>query len=575
MQFTRHMHSKCCAALLLAGVMLAVPGKVIGTPGPYDEATVDQDTVALWHFDERDDDGFTSFTSAVGSYTLSHFGTGTADFDTDNRGPMFGRAVTGFTNKDGLSATITDSTTQTFEAWVMWDDDNNLPTNYTNDQTLMCRKTSSTPWGIIVAFENVSSGNAELKVYIYDSSSTEKTVSLSLADDDMVEGMWYHVAVTVEVADFDSDTNADDTKVQIYWNDQNNIDTTPTATEDTFDDFTYRADASSFRIGKRYNQGQDQMVGLIDEVRYSDVARTEFDTFFEGDMDYFRGTNAFRVFEAFKGHAHAVTGVPTDLADRGVIHMNSFGDHTKWWPVGTTDLEFGAVFPDEARSRFQADKQFDDNGSVLMAIDIENDSAATDPLIMFYQQVTGTPEAVDFRDAIRKLASIADWVHSEEPHMRIGFYNMLPERQFHVINNATNKALWQTRNDIFKELATHVDVVFPNLYTVSANDVSTQQGREDWIEYAETNIAEARKYGKPIYIYLRPRYVTPGTLQGQTIPAEAWREQLEFCYRNADGVIIWEDFYDVTDEWDGDDSDLDNWWGQTVDFMKDKGLWIP
>ena len=100
---------------------------------------------------------------------------------------------------------------------------------------------------------------------------------------------------------------------------------------------------------------------------------------------------------------------------------------------------------------------------------------------------------------------------------------------YHQINDQS----WKDRNKFFASLANHVDVVFPSLYTFY-ND---QAG---WEQYATANIAEARKYNKPVYAFIWPQYHgSNATIGGQHIAGDYWRKQLETVYQYADGVVIW------------------------------------
>jgi hypothetical protein len=82
----------------------------------------------------------------------------------------------------------------------------------------------------------------------------------------------------------------------------------------------------------------------------------------------------------------------------------------------------------------------------------------------------------------------------------------------------------------------------------------------DWTLYAEEHIKEARKYKKPVYVYLSPTY---RGLEGEFIEPEFWRQQLEFVRHFADGVVI----FDKSGE-----SPMTRhsrpWWRETVEFME-------
>lgn len=137
--------------------------------------------------------------------------------------------------------------------------------------------------------------------------------------------------------------------------------------------------------------------------------------------------------------------------------------------------------------------------------------------------------------SIDKYVQLATWIKSERPELKLGFYGIPPVREYWAAQSTTSpeSQRWRTTNDKLRLLADKVDVVFPSLYTFYPN-------REGWTVYAEANLAEARKYGKPVYVFLMPVYhPSHRRLQGQPIPAEFWRQQLETVARRADGLVIW------------------------------------
>jgi len=170
-----------------------------------------------------------------------------------------------------------------------------------------------------------------------------------------------------------------------------------------------------------------------------------------------------------------------------------------------------------------------------------------------------TDTKLDKAESIIKLSEIAYWFKTERPSIRIGYYVVLPERQYWKRDRE-----WRQRNAYFKPLANYVDFVSPSLYTFYED----QQG---WVEYAIANIKEAKKYGKPVYPFIWPQYHNSSALAGQLIPGDYWRVQLETIYEYADGVVIWGGWQV---DWDSSISETDptNWWFQTLDFIQKKGL---
>lgn len=149
------------------------------------------------------------------------------------------------------------------------------------------------------------------------------------------------------------------------------------------------------------------------------------------------------------------------------------------------------------------------------------------------------------RASIEKYLIVARIFKKEAPSVRIGFYSVLPVRD-HVRANGKKESTgfrqWQAENDTLKPLAEIVDYIFPSLYTLSASP-------QYWRVFAEANIAEARRYGKPVYPFLWPEYHPGiGKLSGQYIPKDFWELELEMCYRNADGLVVWGGWKELWEE---------------------------
>ncbi len=172
--------------------------------------------------------------------------------------------------------------------------------------------------------------------------------------------------------------------------------------------------------------------------------------------------------------------------------------------------------------------------------------------------------------AIRELASIADWAHEANPKLIIGYFGILPQREYWSFIQPTkmheNLDKLQQRNKKFRALAEHVDVLFPSLYTFYDKP-------EEWKIYAKGMFEEARQYNKPTYAFIWPIYHSSNaTLGDQFIAGAFWRLQLETIYKlGFDGVVIWGG---DKKQWNVSalDTDPSNWWYQTLSFMHSKGL---
>lgn len=180
---------------------------------------------------------------------------------------------------------------------------------------------------------------------------------------------------------------------------------------------------------------------------------------------------------------------------------------------------------------------------------------------------------------IRKLSKIVDWMHQENPRLKIGYYGIFPARRYRVVY-FYKKALasrgtpewdswkdqfeelkknyqdWQDDNERAKKLARHVDIIFPSFYTGSDDT-------EIWQIFAITALNEAKQYYKPVYPFLWPQYHTSNKVLGLSfLSGKFWKLELETCHENADGVVIWSS---NKPNWNPDAS----WWLETEKFMSD------
>lgn len=251
-------------------------------------------------------------------------------------------------------------------------------------------------------------------------------------------------------------------------------------------------------------------------------------------------------FEVY--HSFGFSGMPTkQLKDLNVEEVRLYG-HAHLWD-GKNDPK--KPEPNLSQVKWRA-KQSQRTGDSLVTLDIEmwktspSDSALTDETLQRFEQV-------------------ADQFNQYAPDVRYGFYGEFPKRNYwdpvrfrKGLDNEYDK--WQQMNRLFQPLVDKVDVVMPSLYTF-------YDDRAGWQIYAEENLAEAKKYGKPIFVYLWPQYASSDLENSEFIDYEFWMQQLETVYEHADGVIIWSP-KGVGHTWDQDAP----WWQATVEFIRQKKL---
>ncbi len=158
-------------------------------------------------------------------------------------------------------------------------------------------------------------------------------------------------------------------------------------------------------------------------------------------------------------------------------------------------------------------------------------------------------------DNLRKYQQVADWFHAAEPGVRLGYYAVVPPRAYNALAQHYQPGIqqWKARCAAMQPLASHVDVVFPSLYTLSDDP-------EAWRHFAKTTLQEARQYHKQVYAFLWPSFHEASKRAGEPIPGKFWRLQLDTCRKYADGVVIWGGYQK---EWNKNAE----WWQETREFL--------
>lgn len=199
---------------------------------------------------------------------------------------------------------------------------------------------------------------------------------------------------------------------------------------------------------------------------------------------------------------------------------------------------------------------------------VRNVARRSDPRIPVCLNIEHWPVDRDVKttnESVRKLVQMIRWMKDTKPALKIGFYRLAPVRKYsQALQGPASDSYqkWQAQCVRMKELARHVDIIFPSLYTFYPD----QQG---WETYAKENINMARMYGKPVVPYLWYRYHVhakdPQDLKrkiaGKYIGNEYWMRQLKFCHKHADSVVIFDNSKSV---W----QDNMRWWRVTTHIFK-------
>lgn len=162
-------------------------------------------------------------------------------------------------------------------------------------------------------------------------------------------------------------------------------------------------------------------------------------------------------------------------------------------------------------------------------------------------------------DTVRKLSAVLYWTKQQRPDIEIGIFAMTVEKLFAPLKVSPQEYI--DRNKRFAALAIYADVIYLDMYTWWNNR------HDKWTEALNSSAAQARKLDRKVIVFMWPHYQR----SGQLMPGDEWRDQLDEAYELTDGIVIWDK---KTCDWNvcADDTDQDNWWYQTLDFMDDNNL---
>ena len=161
----------------------------------------------------------------------------------------------------------------------------------------------------------------------------------------------------------------------------------------------------------------------------------------------------------------------------------------------------------------------DPKGSDLVCLDVEHWNINQDE-----------PESLA---ELAKLYMLLSEVKQQRPDLEFGYYGQIPIRNYWApVLGGQRKQTWHDRNAAALPLWDLADVYFPSLYTFYPD-------QEGWRVYAKANIELVKGRGKKIYPFLWPQYHGSAANRFQYIGDDYFRLELETCFEEADGFVIW------------------------------------
>lgn len=166
------------------------------------------------------------------------------------------------------------------------------------------------------------------------------------------------------------------------------------------------------------------------------------------------------------------------------------------------------------------------------------------------------PKAVVAR-SVENYLRTAEIIRTYSPSIKFGFYGIAPTFTYWPIlrEDTAQLTAWHAVNRALQPLSNSVDYVLPCLYTFD-NDA------DRWRRFAQETLHEARQYEKPVFPFVWNEYFDANPqLRGQQVRGEDWREELQICRAQADGVVLWGGH---ERNW----SESAEWWQSVLNFRR-------
>jgi hypothetical protein len=243
-----------------------------------------------------------------------------------------------------------------------------------------------------------------------------------------------------------------------------------------------------------------------------------------------------------------------DLSPYGFKRSRTVYESELWPPKANR------MTPDEAAVRFKARAVLAEGVTAAVPVILDVENYPTD-IRLDLSRINPDTSIVDAN--IRKLEQIIGWFKQEAPTLEVGFYGVAPVDLGPPVTgqhpgNDAEMAIWEAANSYLIKFATHLDAIYPSLYTSTTD-------RAEWVAAARRYISEAKRIGagKPVRPFVWPQYhdVMRSPLALTYIDYDYWTLQLTTIRdAGASGIIFWGGY---KTQWD----DTRDWWRATLDFI--------
>jgi hypothetical protein len=245
------------------------------------------------------------------------------------------------------------------------------------------------------------------------------------------------------------------------------------------------------------------------------------------------------------------TGKP-DLSPYGFKRSRTVYESELWPPKRS-------AIPNEAAVRSKANAVLAEGVTVAVPVILDVEQYSVD-IRLDASHINPDKSTVDAN--ILKLEQIIGWFKDQAPTLKVGCYGISPVNGLPVTGqqpaNESELDIWRTANSYLIPFVTHVDALYPSLYTSDTDPAK-------WAALAQRDISEAKRIGagKPVRPFIWPQYhdVMRHPLAGTYIDYDYWMLQLTTIRdAGASGIVFWGGY---KTQWD----DTQGWWRATLDFI--------